>query len=251
MSRACLVDLTLCMGCRGCQVACKQWNGLDAERTGFHVPGGYQNPPTVSHATHTVVLFHEIEDPGLRWIFTKRQCMHCLEPACAAACPVGAFSTTARGTVVYDRRRCMGCRYCMMACPFGVPTYEWHSPVPHVQKCTFCDDRPEPICAKTCPTGAIEHGSRDELLSGARSRIEGDPSRYHPRIYGEREVGGTRWLYLSPVAFESLGFPTLGTAAHVSYTAPALSTVPPLVVAGSAALTGLAWIIRRRDEAKR
>jgi len=253
VTRACLVDLTLCMGCRGCQVACKQWNELRAEKTGFHVPGGYQNPPTVSSTTHTVVVFHELEQPPgsrgrVRWIFTKRQCMHCLEPSCASACPVGALSTGASGAVVYDRARCMGCRYCMMACPYGVPTYEWKSRVPRVRKCTFCDDRPEPVCARTCPTGAIAFGTRDELLARARARMRDDPPRYHPRIYGETEAGGARWLYLSPVPFTLLGFPTLGTAPFVSYAAPALGTVPPLVVAGSAALAGLAWIIRRREE---
>lgn len=255
MTQACLIDLSTCMGCRGCQVACKQWNDLHAEKTAFHVPGGYTNPPTLSHTTFTVVLFSEIEDRStLRWIFSKRQCMHCLDPACVSACPVSALSTTHQGAVVYDRKKCMGCRYCMLACPFGVPTYEWHKPVPHIRKCTFCADRLDhqiPLCAKTCPT-AITYGNRDELIREATRRITTHPARYVDHIYGEREAGGTRWLYLSPVPFGLLGFPTdLGTTAYPTYTETALSTVPPLVVAGSAALAGLYWIIKRRDEADR
>ena len=284
MSRACLVDTTKCIGCRACQVACKEWNELPAEKTEFRgTGGGYENPPRYSAKTYTRITFHEILDAGgmlERSVFVKRQCMHCREPSCVSACPVSALKRESRtGAVVYDRNRCMGCRYCMMACPFNVPTLEWDKPVAYIKKCTFCADRLEeapaekklngkplggeslrrfqdgrrtPACAKACPTGAILFGDRDPLIAEASRRIAGQnvpqsPWRYVDHIYGLEEVGGTAWLYISNVPFEKLGFRTdLGRRPYPEYTSLALDAVPMAVLGIGAALGGAYWVSQRR-----
>ena len=145
MSNATLIDTTKCIGCRSCQVTCKQWNGNAGEKTALQPSLGLQNPVTLSSKTFAIVTSHEIADDrapgGLRWVFTKRQCMHCDEPACASACPVTALHKEKDGAVTYDESKCIGCRYCMWACPFGVPTAEWDSLAPKIRKCTMCADR--------------------------------------------------------------------------------------------------------------
>jgi formate dehydrogenase iron-sulfur subunit len=282
MSRACLVDTTRCIGCRSCQVACKQWNELPAEAAALHPAlGGFQSPMTVSAKTYTLVTFHEVADAkapgGMRWLFTKRQCMHCLEPACAAACPATAMHKTPEGPVVYDAAKCIGCRYCVWACPFGVPTAEWDSLAPKIRKCTGCMERsqtaaaPEtvngqpvddaskqrhlsaqtlPACAKACPTGCLKVGERDELLAEARDRIKSNPNRYVDHIYGEHEVGGTGYLYLSSVPFSERGFRAdLGTHSYPKHAESALKVVPPAVVGLGAILGGVYWITKRREQA--
>lgn len=285
MSRACLVDTTKCIGCRACQVACKEWNDLPAEKTECRAEsGGYENPPAYSAKTYTRITFHEVLNAGgvlERSVFVKRQCMHCTRPACVSACPVAALEKADQtGAVVYDGSRCMGCRYCMMACPFNVPTLEWDKPVPYIKKCTFCADRQEdppanrrlndkplkgeslerfrdgqrtPACAQVCPTGAIAFGDRDGLIREAgrriaRQNVPQSPWRYVDHIYGLHEVGGTAWLYLSNVPFEKLGFRTdLGEHSYPEYTSPALDAVPIAVLGIGAALGGAYWISQRRN----
>lgn len=279
MSIAALVDTTRCIGCRACQVACKQENELPAELTTLSgSPGGLQNPPALSAHTFSLVTFHELPRAGggLRWIFAKRQCMHCLEPACVSACLVEALVRTPEGAVVYDAKRCIGCRYCMLACPFGVPTFEWKQTVPFVRKCTFCADRragarpprtlngqplgaptterhavagKQPACAQVCPTGAIRFGDRAVLLTEARARLDAEPNRYNQHIFGEREVGGTGWLYLAAVGFDRLGFPAhLGNRGYPSYTRQARGAVPYVVLGAGAAAGGLYWLAQRRRQ---
>ena len=138
-----LFDLDKCIGCRACQVACKAWNQLPGEETRFFAAaGGYQNPLSLSPKTYTLVKFYEtMAGDKFRWMFRKHQCMHCVDPACASACPVHALEKTAEGPVTYDPKRCIGCRYCMVACPFSVPRFEWDETIPQVAKCTFCTDR--------------------------------------------------------------------------------------------------------------
>jgi formate dehydrogenase iron-sulfur subunit len=209
MPKAMLIDTTRCIGCRGCQVACKSWNDLPAAKTSFSPTGG--NPPRLDANNFTRVLFAESAAPdgGTRWSFVKRQCMHCREPACASVCPVGALEKTASGPVVYRDDRCIGCRVCMLACPFNVPKFEWTARVPYIRKCTFCADRQaigmKPSCAATCPSGAITFGDREELLREAHGRIDGDRSRYFGTIYGEHTGGGTSMIYLTAAPFEQLG----------------------------------------------
>lgn len=134
--------------------------------------------------------------------------MHCDEPACASVCPVGSLHKEANGAVVYDADKCIGCRYCMMACPWSVPSYQWDSPVPFVRKCTMCNDRQQlgkaPACVSGCPTGALQFGRREDLLNEARTRIAKNPDRYVDHIYGEKEAGGTGVMYLSAIPFAEL-----------------------------------------------
>ncbi len=251
MSKATLTDLTKCIGCRACQTACKQWNDLPAESTSNR--GSYENPPQRSAKTWTTITFNEVDDGDkFAWVFAKRQCMHCNEPGCASACIVGALQKTADGPVTYDDEKCIGCRYCMLACPFNVPTFEWDSAVPYIRKCTYCEDRiaegMEPACSKACPTNALKYGERNELLLEAQARIKANPGKYVDHIYGEKEVGGTSKMYLSSVPFEKLGFPVLGPEPVNRYSDVAMAAVPPTIVVAAAAMSGVYWITKRRDK---
>lgn len=279
MSKACLVDTTKCIGCRACQVACKAWNGLPAEETARQ-GGDYQNPPTLTSESYCLVKFSELESRnapgGLKWVFAKMQCMHCDYPSCVSACPVTALSKTPEGPVVYEARRCIGCRYCIWACPFGVPTAEWDSLAPRIQKCTFCMDRiaadpvavrindqplsdesrarldggrGSPACVEVCPTKALLFGQRDELIAEAWRRIKAAPRAYVPHVYGEKEAGGTGYFYLSSVPFEKLGFRTdIGNRSYPSYAEASLDAVPGMVLAVGGLLGGLSWLHGRRKK---
>lgn len=250
MSKGVLYDATKCIGCRACQVACKQWNELPAETTINE--GTYENPPKMSAYTFTKIHFAEIEDDGkFRWVFAKLQCMHCEHPACVEACIVGALEKTEDGPVTYDDRKCIGCRYCQLACPFGVPNFEWDKPLPWIRKCTFCADRQggglKPACVTTCPTGALKFGERDELITEARGRITDQPDKYVDYIYGEKEAGGTSWMYLSPVPFEKLDFQTLGPESVTLDVERAMAAVPPALVLVAASMAGFYWLTQRRQ----
>ena len=280
--KAVLIDTTRCIGCRSCQVTCKQWNDLRAEKTELPRSGlGLQNPAKLSANTFVVVTYKEIPDAqapgGLRYISTKRQCMHCDEPACASACPVTALEKTASGAVVYTGDKCLGCRYCMWACPFGVPTAEWDSLAPKIKKCTLCADRvtePAPLerngqkltdeergrfraaqaipaCVKQCPANALHFGDREAMVAEARARIAKHPARYVDHIYGEKEAGGTSTLYLTAVPFEKLGLPKVGNESYPARSVPALSAVPAAVVGVGAALGATYALHRRRAEVAR
>lgn len=250
MSKGVLYDATKCIGCRGCQTACKQWNQMPSKTTTNY--GTYENPPQLSSTNLTKIRFTETEDNGkFHFVFTKLQCMHCEHPACAEACPVSALQKQPEGAVTYDDKRCFGCRYCMVACPFGIPTFQWGTPIPWIRKCTFCFDRQsgglKPACVTTCPSGALKFGERDELLAEAHKRIHDAPDKYVDYVYGENEVGGTSWLYLSPVPFEKIGFKTLPTEAVVVNVERAMSFVPPVLVGVAAIMTGIYWVAKRRD----
>jgi len=179
--------------------------------------------------------------------------MHCQEPTCASVCPVGALHKTAAGPVVYDAEKCMGCRYCMMACPFSVPRYEWKALLPKVKKCTMCAPRQakglQPACTEVCPAQASIFGERDDLLREAEKRLREQPSKYFQHIYGKEEVGGTSVLYLSAVAFERLGLPAnLLKDPMPLLTYRVLSKIPSLVPLGGFLLGGIWWITNRREE---
>jgi formate dehydrogenase iron-sulfur subunit len=274
--KATLVDITKCIGCRACQVACKQWNDRDGEVTEFQSELGFQNPATLSAKTLTLITFHELPDEkapgGLHYLFTMRRCLHCLEPACASACPTTALTRQPDGPVTYDANKCIGCRYCEWACPWGVPTAEWDSLAPKIQKCTHCADRADqpiplvrngqalsadeskryrdnivvPACVKACPADALLFGTRDDVLQEARNRVSKHPEKYIDHIYGEKEVGGTSVLYLSSVPFGKLGFPDVGNKAYPGFSSLAIHAVPPAVLALGAFLGGTYAFLKRR-----
>jgi formate dehydrogenase iron-sulfur subunit len=269
--RTTLVDVNNCIGCKACQVACKQWNDREGESTELLVQLGFQNPPALSAKTYTLISAHEIPDDaapgGLRYTFAMRRCFHCLEPACVSACPTTALFRQEDGPVVYSAEKCIGCRYCMLACPWDVPTAEWDSLAPKIQKCTHCADRTDqplplarngqalsphetelfketmavPACVKACPADALVYGEREEMLKEARRRIAARPDRYVDHIYGEKEAGGTSVLYVSNVPFEKLGFPDVGNKSYPGFSKPALTAVPPAVMAVGAML-GAAYV---------
>jgi formate dehydrogenase iron-sulfur subunit len=206
-----LVDLTRCIGCRGCQVACKSWNERSVSKT--VLDGTFTNPVDLNSDTYTRIAFIEQEKNDQPvWSFIKSQCMHCKDPGCMSACPVGAFSKTPEGAVNYDFDKCIGCRYCMVACPFNIPKYEWQSTNPWIRKCTFCSDRLAagkiPACIKVCPTNVMQFGQYDEIVKEAEKRLKENPGKYVNHIYGKEEAGGTAWIYLSAIPFEQLGFNT-------------------------------------------
>lgn len=235
MSKAILFDVTMCIGCGACRDACKEKNGF---------PEGEEEE--LSSTAYTVV--QEKED-----LFVRRMCMHCVEPTCVSVCPVGAFEKTPEGPVTYDADKCIGCRYCMLACPFQVPRYEWDKALPLVRKCDMCGDRVAQglpaMCAEVCPTGATMFGDRDELIEEAERRIRQSPETYVHHIYGVEEVGGTSVLILSPVPFEELGYrKDLGKNPLPLLTWKALSKIPSVVAVGGVALYGIWWITNRRVE---
>ncbi len=239
MSKAILYDTTLCIGCRQCEVAC-------AERWGLPYNDTIAAEERLSEHKLTTIVTR-----GER--FTRRLCMHCQEPTCVSVCPVAALQKTALGPVVYDETRCIGCRYCMLACPFQVPAYEWSQRLPRVKKCDMCIERQkaglQTACAEICPTQATISGDRDELIAEAKRRLAESPDRYYQRIYGLEEVGGTSVLILTAVAFEELGLRTnLPNQPLPVLTWRALSLVPDIVTVGTVLLGGVWWITHRRDE---
>lgn len=249
MAKAVLVDISRCIGCRGCQVACKQWKERKGLQTAFH--GDFTNPVKLNAETYTRIKFIEAEkNKGPIWSFVKEQCFHCQAPACVSGCPVGALQKTADGPVLYDFDRCVGCRYCMVTCPFGIPKYEWTSKNPWVQKCNFCAERIatklEPACIKTCPTQVMHFGERNEVIAEAQRRLAASPSKYVQHIYGLEEVGGTSWLYISDVPFAQLGFKTdLPSEQLPKYTEEVLSNVPAKAVGLIAVLGAVAYFRNR------
>jgi formate dehydrogenase iron-sulfur subunit len=258
MSKGMLIDTTRCIGCRACQTACKSWNNLPAVQTTFS--DSWSNPRYLSAADFTRIIFREQTKPDgtVGWYFIKRQCMHCNDPACVSACPVGALLKLASGPVVYDDNKCIGCRYCMMACPFQIPKFQWDSAVPFIRKCTFCADRQavglEPACSATCPTDALLFGDRDELLAEARQRLRRQPDRYYPEVYGDKIAGGTAKLYLTALGLEALGLNHRGFRTDLSETPQGVygrewMGKVPLVALGVGSLTlGLYALNRRRAE---
>jgi formate dehydrogenase iron-sulfur subunit len=258
MSKAMLIDTTRCIGCRGCQVACKSWNDLEAAPSGFSPTG--TNPQHLDANTYTRVLFRDLvlADGRLKSVYVKRQCMHCAEPACASSCPVGALQKTKAGPVTYDESKCIGCRYCMVACPFNVPKFQWAQSSPCIRKCTFCEDRQAvgqaPACVTTCPSEAISFGDRDELLREAHRRIDANPGKYVSSVYGETTGGGTSVLYLTALPIEALGlekegFPTnLGEVAQARASRRWVGNVPALALAVGGVALGLYHYNQRRAE---
>jgi formate dehydrogenase iron-sulfur subunit len=204
-----LIDVSKCMGCRACQVACKQWNQLPAVKT--HFSGSYQNPPHLNANTWTLIQFIEPDNEPVRWLFRKQQCLHCGDPSCLQVCPTGAIKKQSGGAVVIDQHICAGCKNCTEACPFHVPKADHTSGT--AKKCRLCLDRIQnglkPACATACPTGAVQFGTRDEMLQLAKSRqaVISEQTGKTPRIYGEAELGGLGVMYLLPEKASVYGLP--------------------------------------------
>jgi formate dehydrogenase iron-sulfur subunit len=247
---AMIQDNTRCIGCRACMVACKEWNDLPADITEFFSGAGYQNPRDLDENNYTLITFKEDVTHG-EWVFGRQLCMHCKDAACVSACPTNALTKNPIGSVDFTEWRCIGCRYCMQACPFTIPKFDYQSLFPKIHKCTFCSDRVEaglePACAKVCPTDAISFGERETMLAEAEGRIASAPGRYVPHVYGKDEVGGTNVFHLSAVPFEEVGYVTgLPNEPLPDLTDKTLRFVPRIFVSLVAFFSLAAWIVRRR-----
>lgn len=250
MSYAILTDVTKCIGCLECVSACKGVNDL-----GFDQPRTWQKNDGLSAVNWTSI----IQTKENRYV--RKQCRHCLEPACASACPVGALHTTSSGAVVYDGDKCLGCRYCMMACPYGIPRYDWDSAVPYIRKCIMCYDKikdgGQPACTSACPTQVTIFGKRDELIANAHETIKNNPGKYIDKVWGEHEVGGTSVLYLSDVDLDFLAYKTLDKTSLPSTTDLAMKAVPFAFLGMGTVMYGINWMVKRRmmlaknDEARK
>ena len=274
-----LVDTTLCIGCRKCEYACAQANALsDAPLEDFETTSVFDEQRRMNDHAFTVVNRYDNDAMPDEYQYVKMQCMHCTDAACVSACLVSAMAKMKEGPVVYDPWKCIGCRYCMVACPFEVPAYEFNDAfAPRVRKCNFCVDRithprtepPKgeewveediyethafgtPACAEMCPSQALTFGKRSYLVEIAHQRIAENPGRYHDHVYGEHEVGGTAWMYLAAQPLETMGFQHFG-----SDPAPKLTEniqhgvlrygIPPLMV--FATLGALMKVLRPKDAA--
>lgn len=240
-----LFDAVLCAGCGACYEACKEANNNGKPSEDYF-------KERLSEKNFTVVEYYENEDYGD--IYSRKMCMHCVDPTCVSVCPVGAIEKTEVGAVVYDESKCFGCRYCMQACPHSIPRYEWSSINPRIRKCSMCyENRTSKgeltACAEACPAEATIFGDLEELKAIANQRIKDDPDSYYPHVYGLNEAGGTHVLVLSPVPFEQLGFtPNLPNEPLPKLTKEALDKIPAVVSIGSVFLGGMYWLTKRKNE---
>ncbi len=248
-----LHDITKCIGCRKCEQACNTVNSLAQPEKPFDDLTVLDEKRRTHEATYTVVNRFGTSSP----VFAKTQCNHCQEPACASACFVKALKKDKTGAVVYEESLCVGCRYCMVACPFNIPAYTYHDPLtPKVTKCTLCQPLIQegklPGCVEICPSEALLFGRRQELVKLARQRIHKNPDHYVDHIYGEHEMGGTSWLYLSGIPFEQVGMrEDLGITSAPELTAGALGSVPIIVGLWPVLLTGVYAISQRKEKIAR
>ena len=246
-----LVDTTRCIGCRACEVACGQANGMlvpDVEKD-----AALEQERLTSEKQWTVVNRYKTDKGD---VFVKKQCMHCWQPACTAACLTNAMFKTLEGPVIWNADKCMGCRYCMVSCPYNIPKFEYNKWNPDIQKCTMCYGRikegKRPACVEACPADALMFGQKRDLMEIARVRIYNHPRQYVRHIYGEQEVGGTGWLYLASVPFEQLGFPMhLGTTPYPEYTKEFLYSVPILDFGLPTLLIGLKLLVDQAGRHKK
>ena len=234
-----LFDVTLCIGCGSCYQACKQENKLPQTNKDFL-------KDHLSDKTFTV-----IEQYGDN--FVRKLCMHCNEPSCVSVCPVGAFTKSETGAVLYDGNKCIGCRYCMQACPQKVPRYEWGTTQPRVRKCVLCYDRVKAgkisACAEACPTEATLFGEMNKLIEIAKTRLRENKEKYYQEIYGLEEAGGGHVLIISPVPFEQLGYTSIVPKEPMpEFTKRAMEKIPPVVAVGGVFLTGMYWLTKRKNQ---
>lgn len=257
----CLVDTTLCIGCRKCEEACNRSNQLPPPEKPFTDKWVFHKRRRPDDKKFTVVNSYQgapsPDQTSKEATFVKFQCMHCLDPACVSACIVGALTKSSDGPVIYDSDVCIGCRYCMVACPFQIPAYEYAEPLtPRVRKCTYCvceenETKAQPACAAACPVEAIVFGKRNELLELAHNRIKARPDRYVDHVYGEYEVGGTSWMYLAGRKHEEIDLAKLPEKAPPRLTEAIQHGIfnygaAPILFYGS--LAGLMWFNNRKKK---
>ena len=254
-----LVDTTRCVGCRSCERACNEIN-IELPRKApefFEDTKILEQHRRMDDSSYTVVNRYSDSETPTKPVHVKFQCMHCRKAACVSACIVGALTRDATGAILYDPWKCIGCRYCMVACPFQVPGYEYSNAfTPQVRKCHFCHQARlskglPPACVQACPMEVMTFGKRTSLLDTARHRMRENPSRYVPHIYGEKEIGGTAWMYLSSIPFRALDLPKLGYHPTPGYTEPIQHAIfkwflPPLGL--YAVLGGIWWYLSKRKK---
>ena len=256
-----LHDTTLCVGCRSCEHACCEVNELPGPTAPVDDRDVFKETRRTTHLQLTVVNRYELpnDDPAHpeaspKPVYRKQQCMHCNEPSCAAVCLVGAFTKTPEGPVLYDPKVCMGCRYCVMTCPYYALAYEFDNPInPRVMRCTMCYDRivegKLPGCADSCPNGAITFGERKDLIKLARNRIAKHPERYLDHVFGEHEFGGTSWLVLAGTDFVNLALPHVGTHTSLPEIGTAyLGVVPLIITIYPGLLAGIYAFSKRKEQ---
>jgi len=235
--RGVLYDSTRCAGCQQCELTC-------AESHGFPAPEGIPEAGKIRKTSETQRTVINAFTTANGEIYTKTQCMHCNEPACAAACLTKAMYKTKEGPVIWRAEKCMGCRYCMVSCPFDIPKFEYHSANPRIQKCDMCYDRQLegkiPACVETCPAEALKFGTRREMLAEARKRIHENPEVYVDSVYGETVAGGTGFMYLGPVPFDQMGLRTdLQNSSYPALSKGFLYSVPAVFVLLPSLLLGI------------
>ncbi|HMN49378.1 MAG TPA: 4Fe-4S dicluster domain-containing protein [Ignavibacteriaceae bacterium] len=234
-----LFDATLCVGCGACYQACKEKNNLPQTNSDFL-------KDHLSDKTFTVV--EQYDD-----LYARKLCMHCNDPACVSVCLVGAITKSSTGAVIYDADKCIGCRYCMQACPHKIPRYEWGSTQPRIRKCNLCYDRVKdgklPACVEACPTEATLFGDMDKLIAVAKKRLQDHPEKYYQKIYGLEEAGGGHVLVISPVPFEQLGYVSkLPNESMPEFTMRAMEKIPSVVIGGGVFLSGMYWLTKRKNQ---
>ena len=236
-----LVDVTKCIACEECVMACVERNHLDPDLAELDRATGIDG--LSANRFSTVLKVSEGR-------FARKSCMHCLEPSCVSACLVGGISKSSEGPVIYDPAKCIGCRYCMLACPFHIPRYQWDKTTPLMAKCDMCYDRITngelPACVEACPQNALTFGVRESLLKSAHFLIEENPSRYINHIWGENEFGGTSVLYISDVDLRSIGWPGFEPEPIPDLTEPLIHKTPFIGLTVGFGLVGINWIIERR-----
>ena len=237
-----LTDVTRCTGCEKCVEACTKENGLPlSSRSRYRSRAGLSGERFTS-------LVRVSKDR-----FVRKHCRHCLEPACASACIVGALHKTSEGAVIYDDSKCIGCRYCMMACPFEIPKYEWRNPNPRIRKCDMCVHRVSKglptACASICPTGATNFGTREAMLKEAHRRLKKYPERYTGEVYGEKEAGGTGVLMLLSKSAAESDLPDNVPQYDMPHlTWNVLEKLPQIIPVWGAFLGGMYWLGNRKNE---
>ena len=254
-----LVDLSRCVGCRSCEAACNKEQKLPAPEKPFNDFSVFDEmhhgqKRRTDETRYTIVNRYDI--PGREHpLFRKIQCNHCLEPACLTSCFVNAYTKTPEGAVIYDSSVCVGCRTCMVACPFYIPTFRYSSAFkPRIMKCVFCHDTRltkglPPACVEACPQEALTFGRRTDLVAAGKQRIRENPGTYVDHLYGEHEAGGTSWMYLSPAPFEQVGIDTTVPKEPIlNYVKDFLSIVPMVLTIWPALFAGFHLLATRKDK---